>query len=247
MSVLFIGQSHVAAVRAAHAARRERGVKCQRTRGLHLLEARFLPDIQVSDGAQQFSPLLAAEIREEIDRYRPRIASLIGGNAHNALALVQHPRPFDFMLPGDDAPPVAGAEPIPLAQVRAALAEAIAPDLVRLRLLRDLIGPFDHVESPPPVRDDAFIQASADAWFHDLGIAARGVAPAALRRRMWRLNSQLFKEAVEALGGRFLPVPADVQDPDGFLRPELAGDATHGNAAYGERLIRLIEELPEGV
>jgi hypothetical protein len=196
----------------------------------------------------RFGAALKAELAQEIELYNPRIASMMGGNAHNALALVRHPRSYDFLLPHEPQGPAMedGAEPIPFALMRATLARHIAPDLLRLKMLRNVIGPFVHVESPPPLRDGEFIRARADAYFtSSTAIDTLGVAAVGLRWRMWRLNSLLFCEAVEALGCRFMPVPSSTQDENGFLRPELAEDATHGNAAYGMIIISAVEALPD--
>jgi hypothetical protein len=59
---------------------------------------------------------------------------------------------------------------------------------------------------------------------------------------MWRLSARLLREAVENLGSRYLPAPVAARDADGFLRLEYAADPTHGNEAYGELLIRAIED-----
>lgn len=243
MNILVIGQSHVAAIRDAARVRREADPDRPRTRVIHTLEPRYAPEIEDEAGpAARFSPALLDTIRDQIDRHRPRVASVIGGNYHNALALVRHPRPFDFHLSGEPSPPLdPQAEPVPEALVRAALEAGLARDRLRLTLLHAAIGPFVHLESPPPVRDDRFIAAAADAYFRARGIARDGVAPAAVRYRIWRLNSGLFRTMVEELGGTMLPVPPGVQDVDGFLRPDLAADATHGNAAYGEAMIRMLE------
>lgn len=241
MNILVVGQSHVAAIRAAARDRRERDPDRPRTRVIHTLEPRYAPEI-ADDG---FTPALSAALAEQIERHAPLVASAMGGNFHNALALVAHPRPFDFHLSGELSPlPIdPAAEPVPEALVRAALEEGLARDRLRLRLLRESVGPFVHLESPPPLRDDAAIALAADAYFRERGLGERGVAPAGLRRRMWRLNARLFRETVEALGCRYQPVPAEVQDADGFLRPEFAGDATHGNAAFGEAMLRMLEDL----
>jgi hypothetical protein len=250
VSTLFVGQSHVAAIRAARQARRDGGGKHKRTRGIHTLEQRYVPElVGMEDPATAaFGPLLRADLDEELSLYRPTVASVLGGNAHNALALVRHPRGYDFLLAGDEQGPARAAsdELIPLALVRAALLAQLGADFLRLRMLRDAVGPFVHVESPPPLRDDRLIAERADAFFRDQAIATLGVAPAGLRWRMWRLNSMLFREQVAALGCRFLAVPAEAQDADGFLRPELAADATHGNVAYGEIIIRAVEAVHAG-
>jgi hypothetical protein len=64
-----------------------------------------------------------------------------------------------------------------------------------------------------------------------------------LRYKIWRLHSRIVAERCSELGIAFLPAPRETQDAQGFLRPEFAGDATHGNEAYGEAVIRQLEAL----
>jgi hypothetical protein len=99
------------------------------------------------------------------------------------------------------------------------------------------------IESPPPLADDGRIAALADGYFRERGIATLGVAPAPLRYKMWRLHSRIVADTCTELGLRYLPVPPETQDERGFLLPELAGDATHGNEAYGEAIIRALEAM----
>ena len=248
MNLLVVGQSHVAAIRAAARAHRDAFPDEPRTRVIHTLEEVHAPEFEgVADGdysGARFGPKLRAAIEDQIARHAPRVASVVGGNVHNALTLMRHPRPFDFLLSGEDGPPLDdGAEVIPEALVRVTLTQKLQPDFARLRALREIVGPFIHAESPPPIRDDAFIAARAEAWFRDRAGGEIAVAGAGLRWRMWRLTSRLLREAVEGVGGHFLPVPAAVCDEEGFLRLDFAADPTHGNEAYGEALIRAIEDI----
>lgn len=240
MNILVVGQSHVAAIRDAARARRTADPDRPRTRVIHTLEPHYGAELD-GDG---FAAPLATAIRDQIDRHRPLVASAMGGNVHTAMTLLAHARRFDFHLSGEPAPPVDDtAEPVPEALVRAALDAALAQDRRRLAALAALAGPFVHLESPPPVADGDWIAARADAYFRDRGGTMPAVAAAGLRWRAWRLHSRLVREAVEGLGGRFLPVPAAVLDADGFLDPAYAGDATHGNAAYGEATIAALEGM----
>ena len=248
MNLLVVGQSHVAAVRAAAKTHREAFPDEPRTRVIHTLEQVHAPEfenvIAGENANARFGAKLRAAIEDQITRHQPRVASVLGGNVHNMLALVRHPRPFDFMLSGEKGPPRdEGAELIPEGLVRATLLERLRPDFARLRALYEIAGPFIHVESPPPVRDGDYISANAESWFRDLvggEVVAAGIG---LRWRMWRLSSRLLREAVERLGGHFLAVPVETQDADGFLRLEYAADPTHGNQAYGEAVIRAIEDF----
>lgn len=249
MNLLVVGQSHVAAIRAAAKTHRETYPDEPRTRVIHMAEAAYVPELTGQAGTDyhgaQFGPKLAAAIEDQIARHHPRIASVIGGNAHNMLALLRHPRPFDFMLTGVAGPPLdPGAELVPEALVRAALTEKMQPDFVRLRLLAGFADSIIHIESPPPVRDDSFIIAHAEAWFRERSGGAVHVAGAGVRWRIWRLASRLMREAAETSGMRFMTVPAHLADAAGFLKPEYAGDPTHGNEAYGAALIAALLDFP---
>jgi hypothetical protein len=239
-SILVIGQSHIAAVRAAARTRREAEPDRLRTRVIHTMEPQYAPEM---DG-EGFTPALEDAIRDQIARNAPLVASASGGNVHNRFALIRHPRPYDFLLSGEDGPPLdPRAEPLPEAQVRAALEAGLGRDRLRLSEIRRIGGDVIQLESPPPVADGGWIAAQADAYFKDRGITDLGVAPAGLRYKIWRLHSRIVAEMCAELGIAFLPVPREALDAQGFLRLDHAGDATHGNEAYGEAVIRQLEAL----
>ena len=243
-AILVIGQSHIAAIRSAAKIRRESDPDRPRTRVIHTLEPRYAPELVGQGDATVFSPPLIEAIGDQIARHDPLIASVSGGNVHNGFALIRHPRPYDFLLSSEDGPPLdPEAEPISEALVRAALENGMGRDRLRLREIRRVTGDFIHLESPPPVEDSGYIAVQADAYFKDGGIGDLGVAPAGLRYKMWRLHSRIVAGYCAELGVRFVPVPRETQDGKGFLLPHLAGDATHGNAAYGEAVIRALEAL----
>ena len=240
-AILVIGQSHIAAIRAAAKIRREADPERLRTRVIHTMEPHYAPELE----GERFTAALEETIRDQIARHGPIVASASGGNAHNRFALIRHPRPFDFLLSAENGPPIEpGAEPVTEALVRAALEDALHRDRLRLHEIRRIAGEgVVQLESPPPVADGGWIAAQADAYFKDQGIAEQGVAPAVLRYKIWRLHSRLVAEMCAALGLRFLPVPRETLDGQGYLRTEFGGDATHGNAAYGEAVIRALEAM----
>src|ERR1700748_2670602 len=91
MNLLVVGQSHVAAIRAAAKTHREAFPDEPRTRVIHTLEEVHTPElVGVEDGdytAAAFGPKLRNAIEDQIARHAPRVASVIGGNVHNMLAL----------------------------------------------------------------------------------------------------------------------------------------------------------------
>lgn len=243
-AILVIGQSHIAAIRAAAKARREADPDRLRTRVIHTIEPQYAPEVIGEGDEAMFAPALVETIRDQIARHAPLVASASGGNVHNGFALIRHPRPYDFLLSGEDGPPLdPEAEPLSEALVRAALEEGLARDRIRLREIARIAGDVIQLESPPPLADNAAIAAQADAYFRNRAIGDLGVASPALRYKIWRLHSRTVAGYCTALGMRFLPAPRETQDARGFLLPEFAGDATHGNRAYGEAVIRQLEAL----
>lgn len=243
-AILVIGQSHIAAIRSAAKVRREADPDRPRTRVVHTMEPQYAPEIVGEGDDARFAPALVETIADQIARHAPLIASASGGNVHNGFALIRHPRPYDFLLSQEDGPPLdPDAEPVTEALVRAALEAGLSRDRIRLREIARLGGDVIQLESPPPAADNGWIARAADAYFKDRGIADQGVAPPGLRYKIWRLHSHIVAGYCAALGMRFLPVPPETQDQQGFLRPDCAGDATHGNQAYGEAVIRTLEAL----
>lgn len=237
-SNLVIGHSHIGAIRSAATIRREADPERPRTRTIYLLDEALGGEMEGDD----FSAGVKAAIRAHIDRHDPVIASAIGGNAHAALTMIPRRR-IDFILSDDDALPIdPDAELLSEAEMRAQLTDVLTFDLTRLRLLRALVGPFWHLESPPPVRRKDWIVEHAEPFFldqpdfHTLGVAEPGI-----RYRAWRLANRILREELDRLGCGYVPVPARVCGEAGLLRPSHARDATHGTHNFGEAMLQELE------
>ena len=239
MNILVIGHSHIEAIRRAAILRREADPDRPRTRTIYLLDPAFGGEME----GNAFSPGIRTAIRDQIDRHAPLVASAIGGNIHAALTMIPHER-IDFVLSGDDALPIdEAALLLTEAEMAARLTTALQPDLLRLRLLRGLAGPFWHLESPPPVRNADWIRDKAERYwteqpeFHTLGIAGAGI-----RYRAWRLANRIIRAELDRLGCAYVPTPAHVCGTTGLLRPSHGRDATHGNHHFGEAMIQALEQ-----
>lgn len=238
--VLVFGRSHLRAVRLAWNARTEAG----RTEGLELRFIQLLSrDWQPSVVEGRYNEKILAELARPNLRL---IVSVVGGNEHNVLGLVNHPTRFDFVLPeAPDLPLQEGAAILPSLLVRKSLERRIAPTVRLIRLLRRSTRlPIVQLDSPPPIPSAEHI-ARYPIGFEEL-VPELGVAPALLRYKLWRLRSEIAREACESMGIRVVPVPKPMQDPHGMLvRDAWADDATHANAFYGERLCRQILAIVE--
>lgn len=239
-NVLVIGHSHVHAVRTAAIKRREEDPERPRTRTIYLLDDAFGGEMEGDD----FSVGVKAAILDQVQRHNPIIASAIGGNAHAAMTMIPYRR-IDFALSGDDALPMdEAAEILTEEEMRRDLELALRHDIDRLRLLHRLIGPYLHLESPPPVRRSDWVMEKAERFFTDKPeFHALGVAEPGIRYRAWRLANRIIKAELDALGCGYVSVPRHVCGDAGLLRPSFGRDATHGNYHFGEAMIQALEAV----
>ncbi len=192
----------------------------------------------------EYQPPLSDEglhpaILEKIHAARAGLhVSLLGGNDHSIIGMLNHPRRFDFVLPeAPDLPVDETAEILPAGLLLAHLAQRVAPHLAVLALYRAAVpGRLVHVESPPPIPSEAHIRAHPGV-FREM-IEERGVSPGLLRYKFWRLHSELYARECARIGVEFLPAPEAMRDEQGMMRPEAWNpDPTHGNALYGRHVI----------
>jgi hypothetical protein len=144
-----------------------------------------------------------------------------------------HPRPFDFVWPGDpDLPMEAAAEIIPFGAVHAAMAARTQPFLDIMGMLRDAVpGAIFHMESPPPYEHEILPEGDA-GFYHFFGRDAT-FSPIWLRFKLWRVHSDIVATHCRESGINFIERPAESTTPQGFLRDGLNGKPAHANAAYG--------------
>jgi hypothetical protein len=222
-SLFFLGQSHLTALLQAWPAAAPAGWE--------------MDYLQEDSRTLMEGEALRADIRARLPA-REVCVSVLGGNDHAVLAMLNHTRRFDVELPeAPDLPCEAGAALVPAGLLRAEIARRAAPHLAALAAYRAAAaGRMIHVESPPPIPSAGHIEAHP-GFFRD-EIAARGVAPALLRYKAWRLHSDVYRAACEDLGIDFMAAPAAMQDSERMMRE--AGwnpDPTHGNALYGAAVL----------
>jgi hypothetical protein len=157
--------------------------------------------------------------------------------------LLRHPRPFDFVLPTEPELPADDGELIPAEALQTVLQRRMFRALSILSLLKQRAdGPMYHLESPPPIGDDDYIRNNIDPYYQKRGVAELGIVSRNLRYKLWRLHSQLVRQACTELQIEFIPCPAEAMQ-GGFLREDLRANATHANEIYGGMLLAQIGAL----
>ncbi|MBT9486934.1 MAG: hypothetical protein IV093_05430 [Rubrivivax sp.] len=239
MKLLVVGHSHVEGVRDAARALHAAGL------GADFAFVQLRDEAFVNDPTQDETQV-GDRLREAIAQHGADCdASLLmlAGNAYNGLSLFEHPEPFDFVLDEDpDLPLDSSRSLVPSALLAAHLqrwAPFALPNAQRRRLLPLLPRPIGQTDAPPPIADnDVVVSLLLDAQRRSPR-ALRGIAPAGLRHKVWRLHSRLLADECRSLGLPLLPAPAAAVDAPGFLaRPAWGQDVLHPNAWYGAQVLQ---------
>lgn len=207
-------------------------------------ELRTLPGGQRQVAAVEGFIQLLASIEPQQDS--GVLFSFINGNEHSSQALLQHPRPFDFMAPDlPDQQLLPGFQPIPASVVREQMEKALngtlgALSMMRVRLPRMRIV---HVMSPPPVASEEQIRQHPEVFKGKLDVW--GITPISIRVKYHRMSLDILRRNLTPLGIEFLEVPEQTMQANGAIRNEYAFGATHGNTAYGELIFRQILAMAE--
>jgi hypothetical protein len=243
--VLALGQSHL---NAWVAAAREliRAGRFPKDLGIAFIQLRnpaYQPNLVAET---QLNPALRNAI-ERAAEGADFLFSTIGGNGHSVLGLINHPRPYDFVLDIDPAIPLDPAkEVLPCAIVRAALEKRMEGAFKLEARIREIIKiPIVHCEPPPPIPSEAHIRAHPGTFGEK--VHTSGVAPASFRLKLWKLQSDIQRRFCQANDIVFLPSPPETADDNGMLAQRAWGrDPTHGNRWYGRRVIAQMRAYANG-
>lgn len=170
------------------------------------------------------------------------VALSLWGNWYNTLALVEHPEPFDFIYPSFDEDVDEARRIIPFTQIRRTFNNNIRH---QLRMLDDLRPMTERkmvlLEIPPPIEDEAHIREFPGPFKEAL---TEGITPARVRRKLWRLQSEIYRDVCRERGIDFLPFPQEAMSDSGFIAPDYCfKDPTHANARYGALVLAELETM----
>jgi hypothetical protein len=240
--VLAIGQSNLAALtRAAQMMLQEKRLPSGfAIKFIQILEKRYKPSLV----SGVLNHAIADEVRAQLVD-ADVVVSCLGGNAHSMFGLLNHPQPYDFVVDADPLPRDRAL--VPAGLVRGALKESMDQGLKLFSDLRMLIDkPMVHCESPPPVPSEIHIRKHPGVFANR--IDQLGISPAKFRLKLWKLQSDIYREFCDANDIEFLPVPAAVFDETGAMCSKAwAADPTHGNAWYGEQVLNQIAARSAGL
>lgn len=238
VQIHIIGDSHVDAVKkAASAMKADDAVSLSVQRILRMKDDKPIGDIELDQFLERSQGLARHDL----------VVSMVGGNQHNAIGLVQHPEAFDFHLPArPDLPPLPRREIVPCGVLRDMFDHGLrGKDGERIVKLRQATpARVVHVCPPPPKEDAEHIMRRHETLFLKQGLLENGVTPAPIRLKLWLLQVSVAQALCAEWGVEFLPVPAGTQTAAGYLAPAYyADDATHANPAYASLMLGQLKAL----
>lgn len=233
------GHSHVVALaKGAYALETKQaraGATLTTGRFHYLYDAGYVPEVQVGpDGA-----VLHPAIVQALDAGPDVVILSIGGNEHNVLSIAQASPQFDFVL--GSAPTLAldrHADIIPESVLRETLRDWMGVKIDTMREIRKATkAPVIQAEPPPPLPREQVLAYPKE--FFQKTLSLRKVSPDLLRYKMWRLQTELYREMCAEIGVDYVATPPEFVAPDGMLvRSAWATDATHANELFGERMMQ---------
>lgn len=253
ISVVLFGMSHANAIKRASVAYVPSVPRVRITVPLHG-NAAYPGGLVVYDAAG--NPMITPLLQRAVDLQKGRkdkpavwIVSALGGNEANRLALFAHPEAFDFVDPAEpDASTVPGSRVLPHALVEAQMLEKLGWVKACLELTARMgvagviqLGPIPPMRSADEIKarlPDRTMQAARERGASD---DVMTINDAAARRRMWRVEAAVTRQICERAGVHYLPLDNALIGPDGMRGADSAGDAIHGNDAWGAEVLRQIE------
>jgi hypothetical protein len=212
---------------------------------IQLQDQEFQPNVVTEGNRTVLSPAVRRRLDQELASLRatpPFLIASISGNEYQFIGHVEHPRRFDFALPGrPDLPVRSGVEIIAPSLMRKTFERWMEQPLSVMGALREATSlPIVFLQSPPPLASTDYIRANAGPF--QAAIQENGVAPASLRMKLWLLQSSIYRQRAEDLDCRYLEVASEVVDGSGFLLESASWpDSVHGNRAFGASVIQWID------
>jgi hypothetical protein len=160
------------------------------------------------------------------------LISMLNGNDHSALSLVQHIAPYDFCLPSHpELPLIANAQPVPYDIVRKKLEPWMDKTIAALAMARVMLPKIRiiHVFPPPPVASNNLIMKGPEVF--QAHLERFGITPLSLRVKWYFLANQI----------EFLDAPSQSIGNDLGLKDMYAMGATHGNEKYGQLIAQQLQ------
>ncbi len=238
-SLLFIGMSHVIAIRTANEKQPRPGVEVLR-----------IPTEKSVKNTGQAYPAFDIEsgkiLPDKLGNPNPDVVVLcLSGNEHNVYALFEHPEKFALVTADgrvdDDI------------DDRTFVPSSVFKDLVLARrvanreMTQDIAALFPKAQivqmlPPPPMEDGEALRNMKDMDPKLEEAFKSGIGPDATRLAAYEIGIEVIKDEVRAHDALIVEPHPDALTKAGFLKAELCDNPTHGNAVYGQMMLDKIQK-----
>jgi hypothetical protein len=250
--ILVVGDSHIGALRQAYDTQDLNG-------GTRRIDVKFIGLAPGNSWARPTSPnqRYDPQVVEEIGQLGAELRatalfSTIYGNGHLIVGSIRQPRPFDFVIPGDESVTLPrDREIVPYALIRKKALNSSKVLLGFLSTLGRRLGvPAYHIAAPPPASDNErlsqYLSRAAATGGHDWLVSTVVESPV-FRYKVWRVYEEAAREVVESEGGIYIPPPKEALDAAGFLTKRMEHDGFHANSLYGEAVLTQLSNVLHGI
>lgn len=249
MNIIGFGHSHIVALANGAYALQAEGYRFQGDEISGQFHYLYGPEFEPAFVANEGLPKLNPRISEILaaDDYDLVLACL-GGNEHNALSIVQVDPKYDFIPARAPQASVAqDAQFIPEGVILETLRGTMSQSVTTLSLIKAATRrPVVAVGPPPPLPRERVLDCPREfLGFFDL----RKLSEDRIRHKMWLSQLSLLEEICAERQILFSEPPPEACDATGMLAREFWGkDASHGNDAYGKRMIcHILGQIAEPV
>jgi hypothetical protein len=185
------------------------------------------------------------------------IALMWGGNEHNSCYFFQDAYQFDFLSTYVNKI-MPSIQIVPRNRIAKRFNELTLNQLDTVLASLRAAGPrsITLLGTPAPKKDNEALRAMLPSepffvdWANDMGTSIEDIKITLphVRLKLWYLLQEMLQAAAARVNARFISVPAESQDEDGYLLPQYwQPDITHANASYGEVMLKkVLKELGHG-
>lgn len=241
---LAIGHSHMGAVQKAYRLREGEGGKLfSYSRFVRLNFKAFQPNFVTEKSVRKVSPDLKRRLKHIVNKETPDVLLLsMMGNEFNSIGMLKHPTQFDFSWPSHDLPSDENATQLTFDLFRAEIDYMARQNAI---LLAEVFAEVDVSQKyllcpPPPIDDEEHIMKYPGAFGRQ--VKKFGLSSAEFRMKIWLIYVDVLEKHSKRLGFTFLDSPFDARDKGYLAKPYRNDDPTHGNPAYGELVLNLLEK-----
>jgi hypothetical protein len=259
--LLVVGNSHANCL--ASAVRSERYVPASSSFEVDLAaigSAAFPGGLVLETGGSSSHAVINPVVTAAAQRYAKSddtdlvLLSVVGGNHFSRLGLFETDGSFDIEMPDDlDDREPASETLVPYDAVLQTYRELLASTRRFLELaLQEPFARVLHLEAPPPVYDNDFMERKLPQKTRELAHELTGsddfrLNPPEIRRKLWQCQSHAMREICADLGVHYRLPPPEIYGADGWRIRSTWADAAHASGEYGAMVLRMFEnEFTEG-